>query len=121
FLVNAVHFHGAWQEAFDPERTRPQSFQLADGGEVAVPMMSRRQEPVHAYRDDQVQVLELPYGRGAYTMVWVVPGEGRGLEELIAELDTLTWSRWMAGLAEERLTVDVPRLKIEFGTTLTDP
>lgn len=121
FLVNAVHFHGAWQDAFDPDRTHPQPFRRADGSEVSVPMMSRRQGPVSAFRDAHAHVLELPYGRGAFTMVWVLPHEERTLDDLLGELDAATWARWMAGLSRTDLTVDVPRLRIEFGTVLTDP
>lgn len=120
FLVNAVFFRGSWTEPFDPERTHPQPFRRADGTTVEVPMMNRKEEPTVRFSDDEVELVELPYGRGAFAMVLVVPRGERSLADLIAGLDAAKWARWMGGLGRSALVVSLPRFEVEFGASLTD-
>src|SRR5690606_9744998 len=44
FLLNAVYFNAPWTEAFDPDRTAPRDFTLADGSVVQVPTMVREED-----------------------------------------------------------------------------
>ena len=39
-ILNAVYFHGSWDEAFDAKGTRDQPFNLLDGSTRACPMMA---------------------------------------------------------------------------------
>ena len=41
YLINAIYFKGDWTMRFDPARTTPGPFTLANGAQTSVPMMTR--------------------------------------------------------------------------------
>src|SRR5688572_16070215 len=43
-LTNAIYFRADWREKFDPTRTKPAPFLLADGQTVDVPMMRQKDD-----------------------------------------------------------------------------
>ncbi len=127
FLINALYFQGLWQEPFDPDETRTADFRRLDGGTVDVPLMSRRGEVRHfraaeaAGPGEGVEGVELLYGRGAWSMVVLLPPEGRTPAELAAELDPATWSDWVDGAREADMVVQIPRFRLEWERALNEP
>lgn len=117
-LLNAVYFKGRWTEAFEASRTRPRPFRRADGTSIEVPMMNRGPKPTRFLYNDDVLAIELPYGRGAFTFVALLPQEGRTLDELVARLDAATWARWMGEFVDSNPSILLPRLRVEFGAGL---
>ena len=110
-LVNAVYFHGRWQETFEPEATSDRLFH-APAGDHAVPTMFRQGG---AYgEDDDVQLLALPYAGGELTMLFVLPRDRGGLGSVEARLDDALVRRWASRVSENALTqVYLPRFRIE--------
>lgn len=119
FLINAIYFNGDWREPFDPELTQTADFRLADGSTVDVPMMSA--EGRYLYQATELfQAVDLRYGRTAYSMTVLVPADGRGLDDVIAELDAESWDAWMEGFSETRIALGLPRFRLTWGKTLND-
>jgi serine protease inhibitor len=121
YLINAVYFNGEWVNGFDPESTLQRPFQRVDGTTVDVDMMSVEAgfRFVHA---DGADVVDLPYGGGAFTAVAVLPTSG-SLNELARTLDAAIWADWMARLqeAEPRTArVLLPRLELEYSRRLNE-
>jgi len=50
YLINAIYFKGAWQDAFDPRKTTPGQFRGVDGARQ-VPMMTREIRQKVLYTD----------------------------------------------------------------------
>jgi len=73
-LVNAVALDAPWEFPFDQANTREESFTIADGTVVKVPMMHYDEYLPSAWTEDY-QAVELPYGGGALSMVVIVPSE----------------------------------------------
>jgi serine protease inhibitor len=113
YLMNAIYFKGSWTQQFDPRHTADAPFRRADGTEQPVRMMSIARAPVLAHQNADVQIVDLPYSRGAFSMTLVLPGHGRTLESVVGMLDSDRWSDWMARLSEQRLDVFLPRFKLE--------
>src|SRR5574341_1539011 len=78
FLINAIYFKGSWVHQFDKSQTRDEPFNLRGGGQQSVPTM-RHGEAVSLgfYQGAGFQVVDLPYGGGAFSMSIVLPAEGR--------------------------------------------
>ncbi len=118
-LLNAIYFKGDWTDAFDRDRTQDGVFTLADGSTKTAKLMHRRADLL--YLDDaDFQAVELPYGGGAYAMTVVLPRHGVRLAEVVAELDAPTWSAWTDALAEQDLTLDLPRFTVEWEEKLNE-
>ena len=122
-LANAVYFKGKWTEPFDRDATRDGQFTLADGKKKTLPMMSRTGNYRHL-RGEGFQALSLPYGKGAYRMIVVLPDPASDLKTLAAGLTADKWEGWMEKLEaapETRLMVTLPRFKVAYEASLNSP
>jgi serpin B len=120
YLVNAIYFKGSWTQRFDPGRTRDAPFTRLDGSTSTVKMMWQDHVRPRTLWDGGVQVLDLPYGRGAFSMTIVLPPAGASVDSLLASIDESTWRDWMAGLHDAELTVALPRFRMEWKARLND-
>jgi serpin B len=122
FLMNAIYFRGDWTRPFDPERTRPAPFTLADGSTVDVPMMDMDEaEHSFAHMDDGTTLIDLSYSRGAYSMTLVLPPAGQGAMQLAAGLDRARWDTMIAALdSVDRIMLRMPRFTLEHERVLND-
>lgn len=114
YLINAVYFKGSWTARFDRARTHDASFRRADGSEQRVRMMHLPQGKVRSLWTPEAQIVDLPYGRGAFSMTVVLPAHGRSLEGLLASVDAEKWNTWMGQLREGELDVFLPRFRLEY-------
>jgi len=119
FLINAVYFNGTWAEAFNPRQTQERPFTLASGASVEVPMM-RQQGSFRYLETEQFQAIHLPYGSGRLSMVVVLPQAETGLADLQASLTAENWQTWMTRFSPREGTLQLPRFKSEFGTSLNE-
>ncbi|XP_073419707.1 antithrombin-III isoform X1 [Dendrobates tinctorius] len=114
-LVNVIYFKGLWKSKFDALNTEKAEFHVPGRTESCeVPTMYQESKFRYgSYKDDAVQVLELPYKGDDISMVLVLPFEDTPLEtvEQIVTLDK--FSDWLNNLQEMQLSVHLPRFKIE--------
>jgi serine protease inhibitor len=112
-LVNAVYFKAPWQTPFEPAATAPRPFTRDDGRVVQVPTMLRDGGIPHM-RNPDVQLVELPYADGAFSMVVLAPAGGAGLDRLVAQLTPERWQQWMDGLETGRIMLTMPKFRFEY-------
>ena len=116
-LTNAVYFKGAWQEAFKKARTEEQAFFMGDGNKGKAMLMHSVRDV--GYLDDgTVQVAELPYKGDRFSMVVVLPKDGRGLRAVEAALTPEKLRTWFSGTARREVGIFLPRFKLELGMDL---
>jgi serine protease inhibitor len=120
YLMNAIYFKGTWTQQFDERQTQPAPFRRADGTQRTVQMMHLRQADVLAYGSPEVQVVDLPYGREAFSMTLVLPAEDRTLDSLVGSLDATQWQAWIDGLQPRKLDIFLPRFRLEYERTLNE-
>ncbi len=120
YLINAVYFKGTWTQQFDARRTQPAPFQRADGTERRVQMMHLEDAAIRAFRSEEVEIVDLPYGREAFSMTLVLPPRGRPIEEWAATLTDARWQSWMGQLRDTELDVYLPRFRLEYEQLLNE-
>jgi serpin B len=120
FLINAVYFKGSWTTRFDRDETQPAAFLLPSGEQVNLPTMRAEDLPISLAYVDGVQIGELPYGGKAFSMVVALPPHGQTVDELVTTLDDATWNLWMDALAEDTLSVSLPKFELEWDGKLND-
>jgi serine protease inhibitor len=118
YLINALYFKADWTIPFDERRTRNAAFRRPDGSAVTVPMMSR-EGSFEARSGDGMHMLRLPYGAKRFSLILALPEEGSDLAAVAASLEGGRWRSWMTQFAEvQRLVVELPRLEIEWESSL---
>lgn len=121
FLINAIYFKGSWTARFDPALTRPGPFTLSDGTRIDVPMMSTEDAiDVGYFADENVTVVDLPYGGQAYSMTIVLPDTDRDLAEVIEGLEGDTWRTWVEGLEVHGIVITMPKFTLEYELEMND-
>jgi len=108
-LANALHFKAAWEEPFTA-RTREAPFALASGERIEVPMMVQTEHFGYVEKDG-AQAVELPYERGRYSMVVVLPREG---------VPAAVPEGLLGLLKDTHVTVHLPRFRVETAFRLEE-
>ena len=120
-LINAVYFNGKWKYQFDKDETTDKPFHVTLSSPKNVPMMFQKVNLKIAGTSNST-IAELPYGRGNYTMVVVLPDEDATTEEIAGALTPDLWQTWMDLLVDNTHEVELsmPRFKYEYKRKLND-
>lgn len=114
-LTNALYFKGQWSFPFDPKNTSDAPFMLATGEEVLTPMM-RQTASLNYTEDEQVQVLELPYGEQAsaapLSMILFLPKTNEGFAALEAEFSSDYVVQKLLFLKEQKVMIELPKFSL---------
>lgn len=122
-LLNAVYFLGQWTTKFDKAGTRPQTFTLAGGSPVSVPMMHLFGGKFGYAQGDGYRMLRLPYGKDKrYGMEVLLPDDGNTLTRMLDTLDAQKWRATVDSLTELPIEeVALPRFELRWKANLSDP
>jgi serine protease inhibitor len=129
YLINAVHFKGDWRSQFRRSRTGPAPFHRDDGSTRQVDMMGGEvgYRTLGGWGSTQPVGVELPYARGAFSAVAILPPQGQPIREFVAGLDAVDWADWMSTFDEQARTEDtrregmlvrLPRFQVEWQDSL---
>jgi serpin B len=112
-LVNATYFDGQWSHAFEAKGTTDGAFHAAVGGDVQKKLMHQTSHLGYGETPD-AQVLSMPYGKGGYSMVVVLPKKTFGLAALETGMTGATIDGWLAAPSwEQEVVVTFPRIEAE--------
>lgn len=112
-LANAIYFKGAWLTAFKKKDTSNQDFHISPNKTIQVPMMQSSKIEANYLREDDLEVLSLPYKGGEFSMVILLPKDSQGaLTALENNLDTDKLKGWLNKTSTiEKLQVSIPKFK----------
>jgi serine protease inhibitor len=119
FLINAIYFKGEWKYDFDKDQTTQGTFNPAGSGQSTIPFMHQK-GTFHYYSNDSLQLLEMPYGQGNFSMVVLLPKEGYSVSALADKLTPEIWNGWLADTAKANVAVAMPKFKFEYERTLNE-
>ena len=112
YLINAVYFKGAWTTRFEKKNTRSADFHRADGSTQQVQMM-RLRDTFRCASSDVCDYLEMDYGNHAFSMVIMLPKDGKTTRDVIAMMDGKKWADAIQSLTLKEIQVFLPRFKAE--------
>ncbi|MDR2918832.1 MAG: serpin family protein [Tannerella sp.] len=118
YLINAIYFKGIWVAKFDKSNTRKEAFFQADGQKVQVDMM-RQTDRFNYSSDENCGYLELPYGNNAFSMILMLPHEGKTTDDVVRHLDNDSWQITNAMRGRE-VNIRLPRFKMECEYKMQD-
>jgi serine protease inhibitor len=122
-LANAVYFNGAWETAFELERTAKAPFTRVDGTRRDATMMDATL-PVGFAEIGSVQAVWLPYAGREVAMLVIAPAPGQGPATVAEALQAQSLARLMAEAHKQRRTASVrvllPRFRAESSLDVTE-
>lgn len=120
YLMNALYFKGIWTSEFNSWNTSSKPFYSEDGQTKNVDMM--HQKSSFNYNENQtMQIVELPYGNQAFSMIVLLPKEGNKLADVTQELqNSNSWGNLVSGLRSTQVDLYLPKFKTEYSRVLND-
>jgi len=119
FLINAIYFKGTWTYQFDKNATREWPFLLPDNSTKPCQMMGQESEFPY-YENDDFQAVNLPYGKGDYSMIVFLPKWGKNVDSLIAKLRQENFDAWLSEFHSDSGKVCLPKFTLEYELKLND-
>ncbi|MDP2422910.1 MAG: serpin family protein [Bacteroidales bacterium] len=121
FVINAIYFKGIWKMEFKKSETRNRPFYLANGTDKQAMTMHTTASFAVASRPDY-QVIELPYGRGNFSMLIFLPNNGVSPSQIINNLSVEEWNA-LAGELKNKVEVELqlPRFGFSYEQELKQP
>ena len=113
YLINAIYFKANWAIQFDPEDTRDAPFTTASGEITEVPLM-RVREAFGYFANSDWQVVDLPYGDGAYSFTAFLPADRQNLSAFAGSLNRQEFDAITSQIEEDTVNVYLPRFEIDF-------
>ena len=111
-IINAIYFKGIWREKFDKDRTKDEVFYSEDGISMGkVKMMSQKNHFLYS-EDDNCKYLKLPYGNEAFSMIVMLPNEGKAIDDVVSNLNNKSWENAMY-MDSYEVNLSFPRFKVE--------
>jgi serpin B len=120
FLVNAIYFNGEWKSKFETKDTQQRDFTKEDGSISKVDMMQKT-DSVNYFSNETFSAIEMPYGRGNFNMVVLLPNEEKKCSDIIESLTAEKWATWMGSFQMRgEVSVWLPKFKDEYEVKLND-
>ncbi len=110
-LVNAIYFLSQWEIAFDEKGTHSNTFFLSPGSRKDVSFMFMK-DTLSYYEDKNLQMLELEYEGGDFSMVIVLPAEGLEADRLMSDFDAAAFADLTQSTQKQEVEVYLPSFKI---------
>ncbi len=121
FLINAVYFKGIWKYRFEKENTRNMTFHVSADQTKQVPMMYQKGDFSFFY-NDIFSAIELPYGQGNFSMIFLLPDPEKSLQDITDNLTPENWQLWTDSFNKvNELELTIPKFTFDYGKALNDP
>lgn len=117
FLINAIYFNGTWKYAFDSDATKDDLFYLANGNTSSAQMMNISAN-FDYYKDQDVQIVDLPYGDNKFSMTLFLPTSA--VDDFISGLSNTKLESYLNQLTPDSGNVYLPKIKISYELLLND-
>lgn len=120
YLINAIYFKGDWEQQFDKSKTRKMEFRRPAGAPLQTDFMNA-EHTFRVLRNGDVAGIELPYGNDKYSMVILLPAEGKTVADLTERLSQDgIWDTWTGQFSPVKTNLWMPKFRFSYENILND-
>lgn len=112
FLLNAIYFKATWSNGFNPNSTQEMDF-YASKGKVKTPFMMKDTN-FNYLENETLQMIELPYGKGDFSMFVLLPSENLSINQLANDLNHNAFSNLLASMNSNSVKLYLPKWEISY-------
>jgi serpin B len=112
-LASVFVFKSNWKNNF-VDFTEKGVFTNEDGTQAQVKMMNPQLYEALYTSNEYFSIAEFPYGNEAFSMVILLPNEGKTLSESVSNLTASNWMMWNEAMKEELLQVLLPCFSLDY-------
>jgi len=94
-------------------------FELNDKSQINCKMM-QQQGTFYYTSNETLEMVELPYGNGNFSMYILLPKQVNGSSEFTNKLTDKNWKLWTKASKPINLVVKLPRFKFTWGRTINE-
>jgi serpin B len=116
-LTNAVYFKGEWRYKFEPHETKQRSFYLTPNNTIQVDTMHLDEKKFNYIKNDEAQIIELPYANSSLSMIVILPCN-RTLTELESEITMEKIETWVNSMHKQLMEIYLPKYSYESKSTM---
>ncbi len=117
-LANAIYFRGTWRDRFDPIATSNAAFNGAAGEQAAKVMY--RVGLMRYFASHEFEAVDVPFGKGAFTMTVVLPRAGKTIDATVALFQGGGWANLGSQQRDVGMNLFLPRFRILWDRNLND-
>ena len=119
YLLNAVYFKSQWVNQFPKESTEDEVF-TSEAGTMSKVKMMKMDCNLPYFENEIYQMVSMPYGNGAFSMMVLLPKDGHTTADITTALKKTDWG--MLRNAPREIEVDVwfPKFESKFKIKLND-
>jgi serpin B len=121
YLINAVYFKGTWKYQFDEKYTQEAPFYDEKGNSTGNAEMMHIKGDISYTSNELFQAIDLPYGQGNFSMIILLPEEGKSLNDVVENMTDQNWKTWTDSFYENKdFDIYIPKFKFEYKKKLND-
>ena len=117
YLLNALYFKSEWRNPFPKAHTAKEPFTMEDGSVKKVSMMKNNIQTA-AQENDDCTMIRLLYGNGVYSMLVILPAQGKKLTELTAAINAKGWSNFFPTMVSCDVDLWLPKFETKYEKNL---
>lgn len=119
YLLNALYFKSQWKEKFNKSNTAEETFTDEAGNKSTVKMM-KQNESFSYQHNDVFKIVRMPYGNGAFSMVALLPQEGKTIADALDEIKESGWRETLLSMVHCDVDLWLPRFETKYHINLND-
>ena len=119
YLLNALYFKSQWKEKFNKSNTAEETFTDEAGNKSTVKMM-KKNESFSYQHNDVFKIVRMPYGNGAFSMVALLPQEGKTIADALDEIKESGWRETLLSMVHCDVDLWLPRFETKYHINLND-
>jgi serine protease inhibitor len=120
YLINAIYFKGSWRQKFEPKQTQERPFFLP-AGSIRQIMTMHTSGNYRYFRNDRVEMIDLPYGDSLFSMTVLLPAPGTDINAFVAQLNDSSMRAWTNVMhVVNDMEIYLPKFKLEYEKTLNN-
>ena len=122
-LINAIYFKGYWEIPFNKNNTKKRIFENRDNSLIEVDTMYNYFEDIKYYKDDNVQMIALPYisQKLPFKMIIILPNKEKYSSPLdYIKKENINYNELFSKLQNryKNIHLYLPKFKVEFNILL---